>query len=126
MKRCKYSERHVIPGRADKNTSRFDQIVKLVREGATKRAPIGRVTDFLTGYFVPFITLIAILTWVWLSLGLSGSFSHHYLDNDIGGWSMYPYILHSIDVFHYTGTDARQERKAWCIAEWNSDCLRCF
>ena len=95
VKRCKYSERHVIPGRADKNTSRFDQIVKLVREGATKRAPIERVADFLTGYFVPFITLIAVLTWViWLSLGLSGSLPHHYLDNEIGGWSTYPYILH--------------------------------
>lgn len=67
---------------------RLDQIVKVVREGATKRAPIERVADFITGYFVPVITLFAIITWViWLSLGLTGTLPADYLDNPIGGWS---------------------------------------
>ncbi|RAL67035.1 hypothetical protein DID88_007815 [Monilinia fructigena] len=48
------------------------KIVKAVREGQTKRAPMERIADTLTGYFVPVITLIAIVTFfVWLSLGLS-------------------------------------------------------
>jgi Cu+-exporting ATPase len=54
--------------------SMLDQIVKVVREGQTRRAPIERVADVLTSYFVPFITLIAVSTWIiWLALGLSGA-----------------------------------------------------
>jgi P-type Cu+ transporter len=63
--------------------------VKVVREGQTRRAPIERVADLLTGYFVPVVTLIAILTWVtWLTLGLSGALPRDYLDIEIGGWRM--------------------------------------
>lgn len=41
----------------------------------------------VTGYFVPVITLIAILTWIiWLSLGLTGSLPEDYLDIQTGGW----------------------------------------
>lgn len=42
--------------------SMLDQIVKVVREGQTRRAPIERVADVLTSYFIPFITFIAIST----------------------------------------------------------------
>ncbi|KAK3998291.1 putative type IB cation-transporting ATPase [Cladorrhinum sp. PSN332] len=53
--------------------SLLDQIVNIVREGQTKRAPIEQVADYLTSYFVPAITLVAITTWlVWLGLGLGG------------------------------------------------------
>jgi cation transport ATPase len=46
---------------------RLDHVVKVVREGQTKRAPIERVADLVTAYFVPVITLLAVLTWViWL------------------------------------------------------------
>lgn len=66
---------------------RLDQIVKVVREGQTKRAPIERLADLLTGYFVPVITLLAILTWViWLSLGFGGALPQSYLDIPVGGW----------------------------------------
>ncbi|KAI8648726.1 hypothetical protein NCS55_01480900 [Fusarium keratoplasticum] len=41
--------------------SMLDQIIKVVREGQARRAPIERVADVLTGYFVPVVTLIAIL-----------------------------------------------------------------
>ncbi|KAK1236561.1 hypothetical protein PQX77_000113 [Marasmius sp. AFHP31] len=68
----------------------LDQIVKVVREGQAKRAPVEKLADTLTAYFVPVITLLAIITWIiWLSLGLSGALPDHYLDNDVGGWTVW-------------------------------------
>lgn len=68
-------------------TSMLDQIVKVVREGQTKRAPMEQIADVLTTYFVPVITLIAILTWlIWMILGLSGAIPNDYLDVTSGGW----------------------------------------
>ena len=67
--------------------SMLDQIVDVVREGQTKRAPIEQIADVMTSYFVPVITLIAILTWViWMSLGLSGRVPPDWLDVSSGGW----------------------------------------
>ncbi|GAP92912.1 putative copper-transporting ATPase 1 [Rosellinia necatrix] len=52
--------------------SMLDQIVKVVREGQTKRAPMEKVADALVAYFVPVITFIAVITWiVWLAIGLT-------------------------------------------------------
>ncbi|KFY21373.1 hypothetical protein V493_07470 [Pseudogymnoascus sp. VKM F-4281 (FW-2241)] len=67
----------------------LDQIVQAVREGQTKRAPIERLADTLTSYFVPAITALAIITWItWLSLGLSGVLPDDYLNghHSQGGW----------------------------------------
>ncbi|KAI9796212.1 MAG: hypothetical protein M1833_006463 [Piccolia ochrophora] len=72
--------------------SLLDQIVKVVREGQTKRAPVERVADMITGYFVPVITLLAIITFIiWFSLGQSGVLSQRYLDanDDTGGWAFW-------------------------------------
>lgn len=70
--------------------SMLDQIVKVVREGQTRRAPIERLADMITGYFVPVVTLLAISTWlIWLGLGLSGSLPDSYLDEDQGGWPVW-------------------------------------
>lgn len=67
--------------------SMLDQIIKVVREGQARRAPIERVADILTGFFVPFVTAIAIATWlIWLGLGLSGRLPRDYLDAPVGGW----------------------------------------
>ncbi|EWY79724.1 hypothetical protein FOYG_17119 [Fusarium oxysporum NRRL 32931] len=67
--------------------SMLDQIIKVVREGQARRAPIERVADMLTSYFVPIVTVIAITTWlIWLSLGLSGTLPEEYLDVAVGGW----------------------------------------
>ena len=67
--------------------SMLDQIVKAVREGQTRRAPIERIADGLTGYFVPLVTLLAILTWiVWLALGYSGNLPASYLGHHSTGW----------------------------------------
>lgn len=68
-------------------SSMLDQIVKAVREGQTRRAPMERIADTLTGYFVPFVTLIAICTWIiWLALGYSGTLPLDYIGKDAGGW----------------------------------------
>lgn len=68
-------------------SSMLDQIVQAVREGQTRRAPMERVADTMTGYFVPFITAIAICTWiVWLALGYSGALPPDYLGANSGGW----------------------------------------
>ncbi|KAF3761463.1 heavy metal translocatin [Cryphonectria parasitica EP155] len=68
-------------------TSMLDQIVKVVREGQTKRAPMEQIADVLTTYFVPVVTLIAIVTWlIWMILGLSGVIPNDYLDVTSGGW----------------------------------------
>lgn len=68
-------------------SSMLDQIIKVVREGQARRAPVERVADMLTSYFVPVVTLIAIATWlIWLSLGLSGTLPREYLDVAVGGW----------------------------------------
>merc|ERR1711939_835730 len=67
--------------------SMLDSIIQIVREGQSKRAPMERIADLLTAYFVPVVVVIAITTWiVWLALGLSGTLPLEYLDNNIGGW----------------------------------------
>nr|AWF79126.1 Cu-transporting P1B-1 ATPase [Amanita strobiliformis] len=65
----------------------LDDIIRVVREGQTHKAPIERVADAITGYFVPVITLLAILTWlIWLTLGYSNLLPRDYLDIELGGW----------------------------------------
>ncbi|KAK3897134.1 hypothetical protein C8A05DRAFT_48130 [Staphylotrichum tortipilum] len=83
-----------VPG-----SSLLDQIVNIVREGQTKRAPIEQVADMLTSYFVPVVTFMAVLTWIlWLSLGLSGRIPAHYLDVTSGGWVAFS-LQFAISVF---------------------------
>ncbi|KAI0824782.1 heavy metal translocatin [Trametes gibbosa] len=68
----------------------LDHVVKVVREGQTRRAPIERLADLITGYFVPVVTLLAIITWViWLGLGLGGALPPDYLDIEVGGWAVW-------------------------------------
>ncbi|PHH71263.1 hypothetical protein CDD82_6660 [Ophiocordyceps australis] len=65
--------------------SMLDQIVEVVREGQTKRAPVEQIADLLTSYFVPVITLIAVVTWVvWMVLAYTGQVSDRELDNTSG------------------------------------------
>lgn len=72
------------------NSSMLDQIISVVREGQTKRAPVERVVDSLTGYFVPVITALAIFTFViWFSLGQSGVLPKTYLNGQQGGWAFW-------------------------------------
>ncbi|KAJ5092828.1 ATPase P-type K/Mg/Cd/Cu/Zn/Na/Ca/Na/H-transporter [Penicillium angulare] len=71
-------------------SSMLDQIISVVREGQSKRAPLERVADLLTSHFVPIITLIAISTFIiWLALGHSGALPADYLDVAQGGWTFW-------------------------------------
>ncbi|KAE8148121.1 putative copper resistance-associated P-type ATPase [Aspergillus avenaceus] len=70
--------------------SMLDQIIAVVREGQSRRAPLERVADLLTSHFVPIITLIAVSTFViWLALGYSGVLPDDYLDVPHGGWAFW-------------------------------------
>ncbi|KAG6002366.1 hypothetical protein E4U43_001132 [Claviceps pusilla] len=63
----------------------LDQIVEVVREGQTKRAPLEQIADILTSYFVPVITLIALTTWItWFSLAMCGVVSRSELKSSGG------------------------------------------
>lgn len=80
-------------------TSMLDKIIKVVREGQTRRAPVERVADVLTSHFVPFVVVVGVLTWViWLALGLSGALPDDYLDVTTGGWPFWS-LQFSIAVF---------------------------
>ena len=58
-----------------------------MREGQSRRAPIERIVDIVTGYFVPIVTLLALITWIiWLALGFGGALPPDYLDIEVGGW----------------------------------------
>lgn len=71
-------------------TSMLDQIMKVVKDGQAKRAPIERFADRLTSHFVPLIVAIGSATWViWLALGLSGSLPPTYRDTQVGGWPLW-------------------------------------
>jgi Cu+-exporting ATPase len=71
-------------------TSMLDQIINAVREGQTHRAPIERVADIVTAHFVPFVVLVAVLTWlIWLILGTTGAISSEWRDEEAGGWALW-------------------------------------
>ncbi|KAK8068758.1 Heavy metal translocating P-type ATPase [Apiospora phragmitis] len=79
--------------------SMLDKIVKIVRDGQTKKAPIQEIANVLTSYFVPAITLIAILTWlIWLILGLGGVIPESWMNVSSGGWVAFS-LQFAISVF---------------------------
>lgn len=79
--------------------SLLDQIVNTVRDGQLKRAPVEKLADALTGYFVPIIVLLAVATWtIWLGLGYGGKLPESYLDVDVGGWAVWS-LEFAISVF---------------------------
>jgi Cu+-exporting ATPase len=70
--------------------SMLDQIVKVVREGQAKRAPMEQIADLLTTYFVPVVVLVAVLDWlVWMVLGYAGVVPLEYLGATAGGWAAF-------------------------------------
>lgn len=70
--------------------SMIDDIVEVVREGQNKHAPIERIADRVTAYFVPAICGLAVCTWaVWLTVGLLEYIPNDYLDINEGGWYLW-------------------------------------
>lgn len=79
--------------------SMLDQVIGAIREGQIRRAPIERTADLITGFFVPLITLIAILDWVvWLALGASGRLPESWKADTAGGWEFWS-LQFAISVF---------------------------
>lgn len=71
-------------------TSMLDQIIKIVREGQTKRAPVERAADIITSHFVPFVVSVGIITWVvWLALGTSHTLPSAWVVGQTGGWPLW-------------------------------------
>lgn len=55
--------------RVGKDTT-FSQIIKMVSDAAATKAPIAKVADKVSGVFVPFVMVIAIITFtVWITTG---------------------------------------------------------
>lgn len=80
-------------------SSMLDQIIQVVRDGQARRAPVERVGDVVTSYFVPVITAISITTWIiWLCLGETKSLPRNWLDVQSGGWPYWS-LQFSIAVF---------------------------
>lgn len=53
----------------------LSQIVKLVEDAQGSKAPIARMADIITGYFVPIVIALAVLAGIaWLIVGQSGIF----------------------------------------------------
>ncbi|RJE24652.1 P-type ATPase [Aspergillus sclerotialis] len=78
--------------------SMLDQVIGAVREGQSRRAPMERMADLLTGYFVPVVVLIGVLDWIiWLALGLSGRLPESWQDTP-GGWEFWS-LQFAISVF---------------------------
>jgi heavy metal translocating P-type ATPase len=77
----------------------LDQIIKIVREGQTKRAPVERAADIITSHFVPFVVMVGILTWtIWLGLGLGHQLPDYWIKQNPGGWSLWA-LRFAISVF---------------------------
>lgn len=56
--------------------STVSEIVRMVVEASNSKAPIARIADKVSGYFVPTIILLALFTFIiWLSVGKSLEFS---------------------------------------------------
>lgn len=72
--------------------SMLDHIIRSVRYGQARRAPLERLADRITAHFVPISTFITIITWMtWMALGLSGAFPADDLDIQLVGrsyWSL--------------------------------------
>ncbi|MGN0907784.1 MAG: copper-translocating P-type ATPase, partial [Bullifex sp.] len=60
--------------RVGENTT-LSQIIKLVNEAASSKAPVSRLADRVSGVFVPIVIVIALLTFV-LQLALGSEFSY--------------------------------------------------
>ncbi len=56
----------------------LSQIMRLVQEAQTSKAPIQQMADNIAGYFVPGILLLSLITFLcWLAVALTDQFTGH-------------------------------------------------
>lgn len=65
---------HVKATRVGSETA-LSQIVRLVEAAQMAKAPVQKLADGISRYFVPFVVLVALITWLaWFTAGKSGSY----------------------------------------------------
>ena len=75
----------------DVGNTMLDGIVEVVRDAMGKKADVERIADIVTGYFVPCVVFVAVLTFgVWCLRGYLGNLPSEWLDNHPGrGWPLF-------------------------------------
>ncbi|KAH6871191.1 hypothetical protein B0T10DRAFT_466794 [Thelonectria olida] len=96
--------------------------------GDVVRVPHAQIADGLTAYFVPIVTLVAILTWLWMSLCLSAKYRYM---ADESGQSAYSPPLAVMqkpisDATSYTGMDATSHQDECRISKPEAPACMCM
>jgi Cu+-exporting ATPase len=78
--------------RAGRDTA-LSQIVKLVEDAQTSKAPIQGFADMVAGYFVPTVIFLGLLSFVaWLAISYTGALDHMILSSE-GGSNRFMFCL---------------------------------
>jgi Cu+-exporting ATPase len=74
--------------------STLANILKLMENAQTNKAPIQKFADSISGVFVPIVVLLAILTWmVWFVLQSQNSIPRSWVENDGGSGFLFSFLF---------------------------------